>query len=98
MPDAMEANARGPSFPLASGIQAAENSQDRSQLAQNRRSSSPGAQPEPGGSRCHHGPLRGEHYSGMASVRSRSPSDRGGRTGLQEGASPAAGPRTSTGT
>ena len=36
MPDAMEANAPRPELPLASGIQAAENSQDRSQLAQNR--------------------------------------------------------------
>jgi transglutaminase-like putative cysteine protease len=36
MPDAMEANARRPELPLASGVQAAENSQDRSQLAQNR--------------------------------------------------------------
>jgi transglutaminase-like putative cysteine protease len=36
MPDTMEANAPRPDLPLASGIQAAENSQDRSQLAQNR--------------------------------------------------------------
>jgi transglutaminase-like putative cysteine protease len=36
MPDAMEANAPRPELPLASGVQAAENSQDRSQLAQNR--------------------------------------------------------------
>jgi transglutaminase-like putative cysteine protease len=36
MPDAMEANAPRPELPLASGIQAAENSQARSQLAQNR--------------------------------------------------------------
>jgi transglutaminase-like putative cysteine protease len=36
MPDAMEANARRPELPLASGVQAAENSPDRSQLAQNR--------------------------------------------------------------
>src|SRR5215216_615631 len=36
MPAAMEANALRPELPLASGIQAAENSQDRSQLAQNR--------------------------------------------------------------
>jgi transglutaminase-like putative cysteine protease len=36
MPDAMEANAPRPELPLASGIQAAENSQNRSQLAQNR--------------------------------------------------------------
>jgi transglutaminase-like putative cysteine protease len=36
MPDAMEANARRPELPLASGIQAAENNLDRSQLAQNR--------------------------------------------------------------
>ena len=35
MPDAMEANARRPELPLASGIQAAENNPDRSQLAQN---------------------------------------------------------------
>jgi transglutaminase-like putative cysteine protease len=35
MPDAMQANAPRPDLPLASGIQAAENSQDRSQLAQN---------------------------------------------------------------
>src|SRR5918912_2493685 len=36
MPDAMEANARRPELPLASGVQAAENSPDRSQLTQNR--------------------------------------------------------------
>jgi hypothetical protein len=36
MPDVMEANAPRPELPLASGIQAAENSPDRSQLAQNR--------------------------------------------------------------
>jgi transglutaminase-like putative cysteine protease len=36
MPDAMEANARRPELPLASGVQAAENSLDRRQLAQNR--------------------------------------------------------------
>jgi transglutaminase-like putative cysteine protease len=36
MPDTMEANAPRPELPLASGFQAAENSQDRSQLAQNR--------------------------------------------------------------
>jgi transglutaminase-like putative cysteine protease len=36
MPDAMEANAPRPELPLAGGIQAAENSPDRSQLAQNR--------------------------------------------------------------
>jgi transglutaminase-like putative cysteine protease len=36
MPDAMQANAPRPELPLASGIQAAENSPDRSQLAQNR--------------------------------------------------------------
>ena len=36
MPDTMEANAPRPELPLASGVQAAENSQDRSQLAQNR--------------------------------------------------------------
>ncbi len=35
MPDAMEANARRPELPLASGIQAAENNPDRSRLAQN---------------------------------------------------------------
>jgi transglutaminase-like putative cysteine protease len=36
MPDAMEANARRPELPLASGVQASENSPDRSQLGQNR--------------------------------------------------------------
>jgi hypothetical protein len=36
MPDAMQANARRPELPLASGIQAAENTPDRSQLAQDR--------------------------------------------------------------
>jgi transglutaminase-like putative cysteine protease len=36
MPDAMQANARRPELPLASGIQAAENTPDRSQLAQAR--------------------------------------------------------------
>jgi transglutaminase-like putative cysteine protease len=36
MPDAMQANAPRPELPLASGIQAAENSPNRSQLAQNR--------------------------------------------------------------
>jgi transglutaminase-like putative cysteine protease len=36
MPDAMQANAPRPELPLASGVQAAENSPDRSQLAQNR--------------------------------------------------------------
>jgi len=36
MPDAMQANAPRPELPLASGIQAAENNPDRSQLAQNR--------------------------------------------------------------
>jgi transglutaminase-like putative cysteine protease len=35
MPDAMQANAPRPELPLASGVQAAENSPDRSQLAQN---------------------------------------------------------------
>src|SRR5215210_1233210 len=36
MPDARQSNARRPELPLASGVQAAENSPDRSQLAQNR--------------------------------------------------------------
>jgi transglutaminase-like putative cysteine protease len=36
MPDAMQANAPRPELPLASGIQAAENSPNRSQLSQNR--------------------------------------------------------------
>jgi transglutaminase-like putative cysteine protease len=41
MPDAMEANARRPELPAASGIQAAENNPDRSQLAQNRAQQNP---------------------------------------------------------
>jgi transglutaminase-like putative cysteine protease len=36
MPDAMQANAPRPELPLASGVQAAENIPDRSQLARNR--------------------------------------------------------------
>jgi transglutaminase-like putative cysteine protease len=41
MPDAMQANAPRPELPLASGIQAAENNPDRSQLAQNRAQQKP---------------------------------------------------------
>ena len=41
MPDAMEANAPRPELPAASGIQAAENNPDRSQLAQNRAQQNP---------------------------------------------------------
>jgi len=41
MPDAMEANAPRPELPAASGIQAAENNLDRSQLAQNRAQQNP---------------------------------------------------------
>jgi len=41
MPDAMQANAPRPGLPLASGIQAAENNPDRSQLAQNRAQQKP---------------------------------------------------------
>jgi transglutaminase-like putative cysteine protease len=41
VPDAMQANAPRPELPLASGIQAAENNPDRSQLAQNRAQQKP---------------------------------------------------------
>ncbi len=41
MPDAMEANAPRPELPPASGIQAAENNLDRSQLAQSRAQQNP---------------------------------------------------------
>ncbi len=87
MPDAMEANAPRPELPLASGIQAAENSQDRSQLAQNRAQQQSREQNQ---DQADQGPTTGRSgentYSCVASVRARAPSDRGGRTGLQEGA------------